>query len=166
MAEPTDETPSQQSRRNLWTWLVVGVVVVAIGTGVLVALTRTGSNPPADPDQPQVVITLNSTGEPAGRCMLPTPEDLADKPLAFAGTVSAVDDSTATITVSKLYAGGPADVVRVRFLAPGLVTDQAIDFAPGEQVLVAAVGSRVAACGYSGQATADLQQLYDQAFGG
>ncbi|CAN5325812.1 hypothetical protein BH09ACT11_BH09ACT11_19070 [soil metagenome] len=163
MANDTVERPSEARRRGPLTWVVVGVAVIVAGIGLVVAVARTGSNPPPAPDGPAVVLHL--TGPQAdGRCMVPSADMLASKTLAFAGTVETAEAGTVTITASEFYAGGPADVVELRY--PHRITDGSVDLAAGQSVLIAADAGQVLGCGLSGVATDELAALYDQAFGG
>ena len=86
---------------------------------------------------------------------------------AFAGTVTAVDDTQVTLDVDHWYTGGSADTVTLA-LAPG-ETSAALDgiaFENGKRYLVTAAEGNVNGCGYTGLATPDLEASFAEAFPG
>ncbi len=90
---------------------------------------------------------------------------LADMSPAFAGTVTAVEGETVTMTVDRWYAGGDENTV-VLTSSPGSVAlIGGIDFQLGGAYLVTAAEGTVNACGYSGPATPELTAAFEEAFG-
>lgn len=86
---------------------------------------------------------------------------------AFAGTVTAVDDTQVTLDVDHWYTGGDADTVTLA-VAPG-ETSAALDgiaFESGKRYLVTAAEGNVNGCGYTGLATPDLEASFAEAFPG
>ena len=112
-------------------------------------------------------VELTADGSAAGKCVAPNAETLASFDTAFAGTVTSLDDGTATLEVDQWYAGGDSDVVTVK--APSEELDKllmAVDFREGTSYLVSATGGRVTLCGFTAETSPELQALYDEAFAG
>ncbi len=136
-----------------------GAVTAGVA-GVLLAgcSTSGGSEDPLE-------LTMPDTGGAMASCLPLTAEYLAEMSPAFAGTVTDVGDDTVSMRVERWYAGsGPGEVVLA--IPPGahaaLIGE--IDFREGVSYLVTAVDGTVNLCGYSGEATAELQALFDAAF--
>ena len=101
----------------------------------------------------------------AGKCMLPNAEVLATQTTAFEGTVTALEDGTATLQVDRWFAGEDAEQVTVT--APGedlQALIEAVDFEVGKTYLVSATGGEVSLCGFTDEKTPELEALYTQAF--
>ena len=166
-------------RRNALTWLVAAAAVVVIATGAVLWVNESNKGHSdggllADPSTTTATPAPNTTSEltvaasGGGRCIMPTPELLAAKPIAFEGTVVGVADGVATIRPTEVYAGEVADQVTVRgAVAPdtGPTVEGDPEFVTGQVYLVAASGAQVIGCGLSGPVTPQLRALYDQAFG-
>lgn len=160
-------------RRNPLTWLVAAAAAVVIAGGLAwwIGANRTEPGVVAGPGAGSTASMPNATEltvAPAsgGRCMMPTPEMLAAKPVAFEGKVLGIADGVATLRPTTVYAGEVGDEVTVTgAVAPGaggIEGDPA--FEAGQDYLVAADGGRVAGCGLSGPVTAELEALYTRAF--
>ena len=149
--------------RSPLTWLVAAAAAMLIAAaGVLGLASRDdGSAPDA-----RGSVTELGYRPPAGRCLLPNVDVLEQQSIAFAGTLVSVVEGTATFDVDHWYAGGPTDSVKVSATGPRLADlVRAADLHVGGEYLVSATGGMVTACGFTGPATGDLQQLYDRAFG-
>jgi hypothetical protein len=99
--------------------------------------------------------------------MVPTPQLLAEKPVAFAGTVEGVTEGVVTLRVTRVFAGDVGQEVSVHgAVAPdtGGAPEGDPTFEPGEDYLVAATDGHVVGCGMSGAVTPELQRLYARAF--
>jgi hypothetical protein len=162
-------------RRSPLTWLVAAaalVVIVAGGALWLVQSSRghTDGGLLADPAPTTAApatgeLTVAAAG--SGRCMMPTADLLADKPIAFEGTVEGIADGVVTLRVTHVFAGDLAEEVSVRgAVAPdtGGAPEGDPTFATGGRYLVAAADGTVLGCGLSGPVTPDLRDLYAQAF--
>lgn len=110
-------------------------------------------------------LALTADGSTAGKCAMPSAEVLSTFDTAFEGTVTSVEDGTATLEVDQWYAGGEASTVTVeapsRSLADLLM---AVDFQEGRTYLVSADGDRVTLCGFTAEADPELEALYAEAF--
>lgn len=164
-------------------WVVGLVVVALVVIGLAYAVVRVVSGeetPDAPRDEPSVAASsapAPTTPTPAagaalalpstapGRCLVPTAEMLAAKPLAFAGTARSVAGGTAVLEPTEVFAGDPGAEVTVT----GAVEDPALlegtfAFVEGEEYLISAEADVVTVCGFSGPETPQLRSLYDRAF--
>lgn len=110
-------------------------------------------------------LALTADGSTAGKCAMPSAEVLATFDTAFEGTVTAVEDGTATLEVEQWYAGGDASTVTVE--APSKAHEDllmAVDFQEGRTYLVSADGDRVTLCGFTAETDPELEALYAEAF--
>ncbi len=112
-------------------------------------------------------LALTADGSTAGKCAMPSAATLATFDTAFAGTVTALEGGTATLTVDEWYAGDEAATVTVESPSQDLQDLlMAVDFEQGKSYLVSATGDRVTLCGFTAEASPELQALYDEAFAG
>jgi hypothetical protein len=148
-------------------WYLVGAAAVAMVAFGAVTLFGGGSTPDvvASPDEDLLELTLGAENALAS-CMALTPELVRDVPLAFAGTVTAVEGEHATLRVDEWFVGGDATAVRL-FAPDGFeALIGSINFEEGKSYLVSAYDGVVNYCGFSGEETPELRSIYDQAFGG
>jgi hypothetical protein len=158
------DDPGRAPRRP---WLVAGaaaaVAAVAVGGGLALS-GALGSQ-----DTPAPASTLALTAAPsdvAGSCLAFDVGVLAGMPTALAGTVTAVEDGTASVEVERWYRGGDADVVTVSAGEERVALD-GLELVAGEEYLItASQDGTVNGCGFSGPATPELRAAFDQAFGG
>lgn len=151
--------------RSAKAWLAAAAAaVVLVAGGVVAAVSLAGG--PSDQPGPAALRLEVPAGDIAGSCIQFDVAFLRDMPVAFAGTVTSVDSDTVTLDVDRWYAGGTADRVILR--VPGGESSAALiglDLVDGEDYLVAATDGTVNGCGFSGPATPELRQAYEQAFG-
>lgn len=163
MSTPLKEKnePTQAPER---TWVIgiaaVSALVLAVAAGIGLA---NGGDAPAVAGPP---LELNASGEDImASCIMFTADEL-DKvaEVAFAGTVTAVEGNSVTLTVDEWYRGG--DAAEVSLNAPqGLeALIGGIPFAVSNQYLISAQGGNVNYCGFSGQATPELSAGFETAF--
>lgn len=160
-------------RRNALTWLVAAAAVVVIAVGVTWWIRDDDAEPgvvakplSSGSAQPAAEVTELTAGSAAARCMMPTAELLAAKPVAFEGTVLGIADGVVTIRTATVYAGDVGDRVTVRgTIAPDTGTIEGDpEFVAGQDYLVAADAGQVVGCGLSGPVTPELTRLYAEAF--
>ena len=161
-------------RRNALTWMVAAAAVVVIAGGILWRLSDDRSEPgvvagsrASSSNAAAGATKLSAAPATAGRCMVPTPELLAAKPVAFAGKVVGIADGVVTIRPTKVYTGDVGDQVTVTGAAPDAAgaPEGEPAFEAGQDYLVAADGGQVLGCGLSGPASsAEVKALYEQAF--
>jgi hypothetical protein len=113
-------------------------------------------------------LVLTADGSVAAKCAMPSAETLATFDTAFAGTVTALDGGTATLSVDRWYAGGDrASTVTVEAPSKDLQDLlMAVDFEEGTSYLVSATDTRVTLCGFTAEQSPELEALYDEAFQG
>ena len=111
-------------------------------------------------------LALTADGSMIGKCAVPNAQTLAGFDTAFAGTVTSLEDGTATLEVDEWYAGdGEASTVTVEAPSESLQDLlMAVDFQEGKSYLVSADGDRVTLCGFTAEQNPELQALYDEAF--
>lgn len=128
-----------------------------------------GADPEAESaDEPTAAATTALQASAGlGRCMAPTAELLRTQDTAFEGTVTSLDEGTATLRVDHWFAGEETPTVSVqtpsRDLGDLLL---AVEFEEGGTYLVSAADGRVAVCGLSAVKDERLSGLYTEAFGG
>ena len=172
---PELEQTTALRRRGPLAWLVAAAAVAVIAGGGYAAVSSMQDNgtvqqagpstAPVEPvDEPTVVTLQAPTAVPA-KCAVPTPELLGGAEVAFAGTVTAIDGDVVTLTPTETFAGESAEEIEVVGMSPDVraLTGQP-EFVVGGTYLVSATGGQVSACGFSGAATPELEQLYDVAF--
>ena len=168
-----DETHAPAPRRNRLL-MAAAAAVAAAGIVAAVVITNSGGSTPAKhPGKTSLALKLpgggpgiHPGGPSMGSCVRFEVSLLKAEPVAFAGKATEVTPSTVTITVTKWYKGGTADQVTVANRDGSPVTSEGgLTFEQGKDYLVSANDGTVVGCGFSGEATTDLQQAYSQAFG-
>ena len=151
--------------------LAAPLLVVVLG-----ALSACGadSEPTDQPDQGSAseqsdvdsgTLALTADGSAAAKCAMPSAETLATFDTAFAGTVTALDGGTATLSVDQWYAGDEADTVTVESPSKDLEDLLlAVDFEEGKSYLVSATDTRVTLCGFTAEQNPELEAMYAEAF--
>ncbi len=105
-------------------------------------------------------------GDAMASCLVFDPAILAEMPLAFEGTTTAVDGDRVTLSVDRWFKGGDAAEV-VLVAPPGLeALIDGITFQVGSSYLISATEGVVNYCGFSGEATPELTAGFEAAFGG
>ncbi|REK13114.1 MAG: hypothetical protein DWQ40_10345 [Actinobacteria bacterium] len=111
-------------------------------------------------------MELTLGGDAFASCLAPEAEHLRNVPVAFAGIATSVEGETVVLSVDEWYAGGDSATVEL-FAPEGLeALIGGIDFEVGSEYLISAENGTVNYCGLSGEATPELQAMYDEAFGG
>lgn len=166
LVEETVRTETAGTRRTPLAWLAAAAAVAVLaGGGIWLARGGDAPAPPAGAEQ--TVTTLDASAPRAGRCMVLSVDLLGAQELALDGTVTEVADHTATLEVTRWYAGGETDLVELAAPAADLTAlIGAVQLEVGQRYLVAATDGSVAACGMSAAYTPELAALYAEAFGG
>jgi len=166
--EPTmliDEStadPTAGPRRRLRPALLAAAAALVIA-GILVSLSARGPGPVG-----ANTLALSAPGGTVmSSCVRFDVAILRDMPVAFAGTATAVTPSAVTLQVDRWYAGGTADVVSIALPdSHSSASLDGVDFRQGTRYLVTATGGVVNGCGFSGEATPELEAAYAAAFPG
>lgn len=164
MSTPTIEQPTRDPERSRAPWYaaIAAVAVAVVAIGGIIALGSSDEAPTASEPLELVAQPFDAMMS----CIVPSSEVLAPVEVAFAGTVSAIDGETITLTVDRWYAGGDTDTVVVTSPAGLEALIGSVPWVEGEAFLVSATAGTVNYCGLSGPATPELQAIYDGAFGG
>lgn len=151
--------PVRRSRRIAV--LVATAVIAVAGGGALLATDLFAGSRPAQ----SLELQLPDAGGAASMCIQFSVDDLARMTPAFAGTVTALTDDGAVLRVDRWYTGGDATEVRVRVPDDAhIALNGTIDFQQGRQYLITAADGMVNLCGYSGEATPELEAAFEAAF--
>ena len=158
-------------RRGALASLVVAAAVATIAGGGYAAVSSPQDNgsveqagPSTSPVDP-VVLSLEAPTSLPAKCAVPTAELLAGADVAFAGTVTAIEGDVVTFSPTETYAGAAADEIEIVGMSPDVraLTGQP-EFVVGGTYLVSATDGQMSACGFSGESSPELQNLYDLAF--
>ena len=168
-AMQTIDTPTPVATRRPRPWLFAAGAAASVAAVAAAALAFAGGDA-STPKRETPVTTLTLTAPSsltAGSCVMFDVAILRDMPIAFAGTVTALDGANVTLDVDRWYKGGTADRVTVASPESGMpVAIEGVEFKQGERYLVAAADGSVNGCGFSGPATAELEKAYGEAFAG
>lgn len=167
--EPTmliDEStpdPTAVSPRRFRPALLAAAAALVIVAGILVSLSARGSGPAG-----ANTLALSAPGGTVmSSCVRFDVAILRDMPVAFAGTATAVTPSAVTLQVDHWYTDGTADVVSIALPdSHSSASLDGVDFRQGTRYLVTATGGVVNGCGFSGEATPELEAAFAEAFAG
>ncbi len=171
-AMQTVEPPSTTETRRLTPRRLAfagGATLAAAAAATAGVLVWGGGDPPASDSPTTLDLSLSEQAATAS-CIEFSEDVLADMPVAFAGTVSAVADDEVVLDVDRWFTGGDAD--RVRLDVPGGISPEAaalwygVDFQEGERYLVTATNGNVNSCGYTSAATPEMEAAFERAFSG
>jgi hypothetical protein len=154
--------------RSPLTWLVAAAAVALIAAAGGFALLSRDSDPVPPPTAAEPTVTeLTMPETSSGRCMVPSADVLKGAAYAFDGTVIAIENDTATLEVDQWYAGDQTDQVDVDQSGSDLSSlILAPVFEEGQRFLVAGTqDGSVIVCGFSAPYSADLADVYAEAFG-
>ena len=164
---PSVDQDTPVRRRSPLAWLVAAAAVLVIaGVGVF-AVVGGDDNPsvPTAKEPAPSVLALSVRPPSSAKCMVVSPEVLANQQVAFAGTVATITDGLVTLDVTNWYRGGDADQVTVQAPSTDLAAlVSAADFQVGERYLVSATDGFVSVCGFTAAYSDDLAAMYAQAF--
>jgi hypothetical protein len=166
MSTPVTEQPESrpEPKRNRWLVGVAAAAALVVAVGGAIALT---GGPSGDPVAAGPPLVLNAGGEDAtAMCIMFSVEELARAPLAFEGTVTAVDGDAVTLTVDEWFKGGDAEQVVLNAPQGLEALIDGFPFEVGSQYLITAYDGNVNYCGFSGLSTPEFRAAFEQAFGG
>jgi hypothetical protein len=98
--------------------------------------------------------------------MVPNAEALATQTTAFEGTVTSLQEGTATLEVDRWLAGGESEQVTVAAPDDDLrALLSAVEFEVGKTYLVSAhERGQVTLCGFTAEKSPELEAMYTEAF--
>ena len=147
-------------------WLLAGAAALVAVAGIAIAVAGGGDDPAErEVAGPPLELSLGAADVMAS-CLPVEAAILADMPVAFAGTATAVEGELVTLGVDRWYAGGDADVVQLRSTPGQVALIDGFDVEVGERYLISASEGTVSFCGFSGPATPELTALFETAFPG
>ena len=157
LANPQAQTPKR------WVPALASVIVVAVAVGVFV-FAGNGTDP-APVAGPPLELSLGDSNV-LSSCIIFDVAILRDMPMAFEGTVTAIDGARGTLTVDHWYKGGEAAEVALTGGSADMVSlIGAFPLEVGSSYLITATDGNVNFCGYSGPATPELRSYFEEAFG-
>jgi hypothetical protein len=165
--DPADELAAR--RRRPWLIPAVAAAVLAVMVGTVISLFGGGGGTPAGDGSTEDPMTLALSVAPsdvASSCIMFDVEYLAEMPVALAGTVTAIEPRRVTLEVDRWYRGGDADLVTIGVQDTNSVALDGVEFVEGERYLVTATNGVINGCGFSGPATPELEQAFEEAFAG
>jgi len=155
--------PSGARAPKRWVPALATLVVAAVTVGVFTFGGR-GADPVAVAGPP-LELSLGDSSVLAS-CIVFDVAILRDMPMAFEGTVTAVDGARGTLTVDHWYKGGDAAEAVLTGESEDMVSlIGAFPLEVGSSYLVTATDGNVNFCGYSGPATPELRGYFEEAFG-
>lgn len=157
IVEQPVSNPTSGNRGARFVVAVAAVAALAFG-----AFAVFGNTSPAGPP---LALSLGETNS-ISSCIQISADIMRDMPLAFAGTVTAVDGDKVTIDVDEWFKGGDAAVVELSAPQGMQALIDGIDFEVGGEYLITASEGTVNYCGFSGPATPELRAVFDEAFPG
>ena len=162
--QTTPDIPAPAARRPRVGLLVAASAALLLAGAGYFALGGFGHSP-ASATKDDLTVTQLTVGGAAAKCAAPTSEVLATVQVAFEGTVRAINGAVVTLVPSKFFAGPTTDTVRLAQTggASDVLLGGSNTLKIGSTYLVAANDGQVQAC-YSGEATPELQSLYDATF--
>ena len=165
--DPADELAARRRRPWLIPAAAAAAVLAAVVATVLVisggATTPAGGGATEDPTTLALSVAPSDV---ANSCIMFDVAYLAEMPVALAGTVTAIEPRQVTLEVDRWYRGGDADLVTIGVQDNNSVALDGVEFVEGERYLVTATDGVVNGCGFSGPATPELEQAFEQAFAG
>jgi len=164
MSDSRTEASPRRPRLQLIGAAAAVVLVVALGAVALLRDTGSGAS------TMHLAVAGSDPGAPSMASCVPFSADLlADMDTAFDGTVTSTSAGAVTLSVSRWYKGGDADVVELE--VPGgdagmTISLDGVEFVDGDRYLVSATAGSVSLCGFSGPWSAELEATFVQAFTG
>ena len=163
LASPVDLPPTRSSRRPV-VWLAAAAAATAATVGIIVVA---GDDAGSGRHDRQTTLTLSLPASDVMSSCLPFEVTyLREMPMAFAGTVIVADGEQVVVDVTRWYRGGDADLVALDVpIGQTSAALDGVDFRSGQHYFLTATSGTVNGCGYSGPATSELEDAYDEAFG-
>jgi len=171
-AQIHDKSKKGTDRRWRKPALLTTAAAAVIALGIVALSIASGG--PATPPKAKTTLALNLPGGGSVQsqsCIQFSIPFLRDMQMAFSGTAITVSEGTVALAVDHWYKGGTADVVTLTATgtAPTPTTRAAVSidgvvFAQGKRYLVTATNGTVNGCGFTGEATAELEKSFAEAF--
>jgi len=134
-----------------------------VGPVALLAMVLTACSSDGEASEP-LELSAGGDGVTTAMCLAFDPAILADMPVAFEGTATAVDGDRVTLEVDHWFTGGDADEVVLNAPQGLEALIGGVAFEVDQQYLISATDGNVNYCGFSGPATAELRAGFEAAF--
>lgn len=160
-AERDDSLTSTGRHRPLRTrprWLLLGGATTTLAAAAAAFAILTPVTTPAGEHTGSGVMLA-----PPSACPTLSVDQIRANDTAFQGTVTRLDGDTATLQVSKVYAGTPGTTQRLTQI-PDDTTGSDTLFTDGKTYLVALSNGAITGCGETGVSTPQLEALFNEAF--
>ena len=160
-ASAADLSPRRSSTR----WWALGAAAAAIAIVAAGAFVVAGDGDDSEQiaSNPPLELAL-APQDAMAMCLAFDTAILADAPIAFEGTVSAVDGDVVTLDVDRWFTGGEAAQVTLNAPQGMEALIDGIAFEVGGQYLISATDGAVNYCGYSSVSTPEMRAAFEQAF--
>lgn len=158
-------TSTRPRPMRIRTYVIAALVSVAAALGILAVSNDWFSSSPSMAEAPALELSLGA-GDSLASCIQFDVAALAQMPVAFAGTATAVDGDAITVAVDHWFRGGDAAAVQLSAPQGMEALIGGIAFAEGDQYLITATDGNVNYCGFTGPATPELRSAFDEAFAG
>lgn len=160
MSTPIDQQ-SESTRRPWLVGAVAAAAVIVIVAGGYALFAGDDTEPVA---QGPPLVLDGGAGDAMASCIAFSVDQLATMPVAFEGTVTAIEGETVTLAVDQWFVGGDAAIVEVHAPAGLEALIGSVPFAHGEQFLITAYEGAVNYCGFSGPSTPEFRSAFEEAF--
>jgi len=140
------------------------MLATLLGTAALAfAACSTSESEPTPTPEPPLELSAGE-GDAMMSCLAFDPAFLAEMPVAFEGTATAVGDDRVTLEVDRWFKGGEANEVTLVAPAGLEALIAGIDFQEGTSYLISATDGTVNYCGFSGEVAPELTAGFEAAF--
>ncbi|MEQ8716301.1 MAG: hypothetical protein RIE08_01700 [Acidimicrobiales bacterium] len=159
--EDRDRQAGPRSRPGRRLALAVAGVAACAALAVGLAVSLDGGDDPGE----QLALAA-APGDAMASCLPVSADVMAQMPVAFAATATAVEGESVTLTVDRWYTAGAADAVVVTQASEtSMALIGGVQFVEGGAYLITATDGVVNACGFSGEASPELLAIFEEAFG-
>ena len=167
--EPVTSQVQSQSGRTSQRFrrlpLMIGGIAAAVAAVIgTIAITRNDDDP-----ETRQSLSIADTGTTMSSCLPFDVSILAGMPVAFAGTVTAITDTSVTVEVDRWFTSTTTETALVDIALPAANTAASLDgveLLEGERYLLTAADGTINGCGFSGPATPEFEAAFTSAFGG
>lgn len=143
-------------------WYAGAAAAAVVALALIIPALNGGASPSATPP---LGLSLGA-GDSMASCIAFDVAFLAQMPMAFEGTVTAMENDVVTLSVDRWFKGGDATTVELSAPSGLEALIGGIAFIEGDQYLISAGDGAVNYCGFSGPATPELTAAFEEAFGG
>jgi len=148
-------------RRRFAVLAAAAVLVLAAGVGTVLVVADSAGGP----GRASTLRLSAGSADTLASCVGFDVAILREMPVAFAGTVTTITADAVTLDVDRWYKGGEADLVSIDLPdGQSSVALDGVEFTSGSGYLVTATNGVVNGCGFSGEATPELEAAYAEAF--